>query len=46
LDLNLNTSVRELEEIVNKLLENDDNMIYSFFFESTEVKRDISIKNI
>ena len=37
LDLPINTSVKELEEIINKLLENEDKMIYSFFFEANEV---------
>lgn len=45
MDLPLGCSVKELEEIVNKLLENEEKMIYSFFFESTEVSPSFSILN-
>ncbi len=37
-ELSLNTTVEELQGIVNQLLENDDNLLYSFFYDTTEVK--------
>ena len=36
-ELSLNTTVEELQGIVNQLLENEDNLLYSFFYDTTEV---------